>query len=42
MIIAINTDPNAPIFDIAKYGAEIDMTDLMEVLTELVEEAKGG
>jgi electron transfer flavoprotein alpha subunit len=41
MIIAINTDPNAPIFDIAQYGAEVDMTDLMEVLTELVEDAKG-
>jgi electron transfer flavoprotein alpha subunit len=42
MIIAINTDPAAPIFDIAQYGAEVDMTDLMEVLTELVEEEKGG
>ena len=42
MIIAINTDPNAPIFDIAQYGAEVDVTDLMEVLTELVEEARGG
>jgi electron transfer flavoprotein alpha subunit len=42
MIIAINTDPNAPIFDIAQYGAEVDMTDLMEVLTEMVEQAKGG
>jgi electron transfer flavoprotein alpha subunit len=42
MIIAVNTDPNAPIFDIAKYGAEVDMTDLLEVLTELVEEEKGG
>jgi electron transfer flavoprotein alpha subunit len=42
LIIAINTDPNAPIFDLAQYGAEVDMTDLMEVLTELVEEAKGG
>jgi len=41
MIIAVNTDPAAPIFDIAKYGAEIDMTDLMEVLTEMIEDAKG-
>jgi electron transfer flavoprotein alpha subunit len=41
MIIAINTDPNAPIFDIAQYGAEVDMTDLMEVLTEMVQQAKG-
>ncbi len=40
-IIAINTDPKAPIFDIAKYGVEMDMFDLMEVLTEKVKEAKG-
>jgi electron transfer flavoprotein alpha subunit len=37
-IIAINTDPAAPIFDIAKYGAEIDMLDLMEVLIEQLED----
>jgi electron transfer flavoprotein alpha subunit len=42
MIIAINTDPAAPIFDVAQYGAEIDMFDLLEVLTEKVDEAKGG
>lgn len=39
MIIAINTDPDAPIFDVAQYGAEIDMLDLLEVLIEQVEEA---
>jgi electron transfer flavoprotein alpha subunit len=37
-IIAINTDPTAPIFDIADYGAEVDMLDLLEVLTEMIEE----
>lgn len=42
LIIAINTDPNAPIFDIARYGVQIDVTDLLEVLTETVENAKGG
>jgi electron transfer flavoprotein alpha subunit len=42
LIIAVNTDPSAPIFDIAQYGAQVDMTDLMEVLTELVEEEKSG
>jgi electron transfer flavoprotein alpha subunit len=42
VIIAINTDPAAPIFDIAQYGAEIDMFDLLDVLIEQVEEAKGG
>lgn len=40
MIIAINTDPAAPIFDIAQYGAEIDMLDLLEALIEQVEEAQ--
>jgi electron transfer flavoprotein alpha subunit len=39
-IIAINTDPKAPIFDIAKYGAEMDIFDLVEVLTEKVKQAK--
>jgi electron transfer flavoprotein alpha subunit len=41
-IIAINTDPTAPIFDIARYGAEIDLLDLLELLIEEVEEAKEG
>jgi electron transfer flavoprotein alpha subunit len=42
LIIAINTDPAAPIFDMAQYGAEVDMLDLMEVLIEEVQQAKGG
>ncbi|MBA4379639.1 MAG: electron transfer flavoprotein subunit alpha/FixB family protein, partial [Anaerolinea sp.] len=42
MIIAINTDPKAPIFDFAKYGTETDLFDLVEVLTEKVKAAKGG
>jgi electron transfer flavoprotein alpha subunit len=41
MIIAINTDPAAPIFDIARYGAEIDLLDLLPELTDRVLEAKG-
>lgn len=39
-IIAINTDPNAPIFNIAKYGTTVDMFDLLPVLTEKVKQAK--
>jgi electron transfer flavoprotein alpha subunit len=39
-IIAINTDPKAPIFDLAKYGVETDLFDLVEVLTEQVRQAK--
>jgi electron transfer flavoprotein alpha subunit len=41
LIVAVNTDPNAPIFDVARYGAEIDLLDLLEVLTEQVRAAKG-
>jgi len=40
-IIAINTDPTAPIFNIAKYGTETDLFDLVEVLTAQVKAAKG-
>lgn len=39
-IIAINTDSKAPIFNIATYGTEMDLFDLMEVLVEKVNEAK--
>lgn len=38
MIIAINTDPAAPIFNVAKYGAEVDLLDLVPVLTKKVRE----
>jgi len=40
-IIAINQDPAAPIFDLAKYGVEIDMFELIEVLTAKVKAARG-
>ena len=38
-IIAINIDPGAPIFDVAKYGAEVDLFDLIDPLIEALEEA---
>lgn len=38
-IIAINSDPTAPIFDVAQYGIEIDLFDLIEVLIEKAQEA---
>lgn len=37
LIIAINTDPNAPIYDVAHFGAEVDMLDLVEELTDQLE-----
>jgi electron transfer flavoprotein alpha subunit len=36
LIIACNTDPNAPIFDIAHYGTTIDLFDLVPALVEKV------
>ena len=36
VIIAINTDPAAPIFNVAKYGTTADLFDLVPVLTEQI------
>ncbi len=41
LIIAINTDPKAPIFDIAHYGAELDVLDLLPALTEAIAARRG-
>jgi electron transfer flavoprotein alpha subunit len=37
LIIACNTDEQAPIFDVAHYGTAVDLFDLLPALTELVE-----
>ena len=42
LIVAINTDPDAPIFDIAQYGAEVDMLDFTDALIEKIEEFQDG
>jgi electron transfer flavoprotein alpha subunit len=34
LIVAVNTDPNAPFFDVAHYGAVADVVDLIPALTE--------
>jgi len=36
LIVAINTDPQAPIFDVAHYGTTTDLFDLLPLLTEKV------
>jgi len=41
-IIAINTDPAAPIFNIAKYGINADLFDLVPILTDAINRAKNG
>jgi electron transfer flavoprotein alpha subunit len=42
MIVAVNTDSAAPIFDIAQFGTTADMFDLLPVLAEQLRQAKGG
>jgi electron transfer flavoprotein alpha subunit len=42
LLIPINTDPNAPIFSVARYGAELDLLDLLPELTEQIQAARGG
>jgi electron transfer flavoprotein alpha subunit len=34
LIIAVNTDPNAPIFDVAHYGATCDLFEVAEAMLE--------
>ncbi len=38
-IIAVNTDPSAPIFNIAKYGVVEDIFDLVPILIEKLKES---
>ena len=40
-IIAVNSDPDAPIFDVATYGIEIDLFDFIDPLLEKIEDKKG-
>ncbi len=40
LIIAVNTDPQAPIFDTAHYGVEVDALDLLPALVEAVRQTR--
>jgi electron transfer flavoprotein alpha subunit len=39
IIVAVNSDPAAPIFEVAHYGATCDILELMPLLTERLGEA---
>lgn len=41
LIIAINMDPQAPIFDVAHYGVVGDCLDVLPALTEAIQARKG-
>lgn len=41
LIIAVNTDPDAPIFNVAQYGAAEDLLEVVPALIDKIKEKKG-
>jgi electron transfer flavoprotein alpha subunit len=41
MIVAVNTDPQAPIFNVAHYGVVGDVLDVIPAMTEAIKTARG-
>jgi electron transfer flavoprotein alpha subunit len=41
LVIAVNSDEKAPIFDVADYGAVLDMFELLPALMQEIEKKKG-
>jgi len=41
LIVAVNTDPRAPIFRVAHYGIVADALEVLPALTEAIRSRKG-